>query len=204
MNFAAPFSASLLRTYHVRYTQRVIRAYKYKVRRPPERIVRTFEQWLDVCRDLYNAGLQERRDAWSLQRKSVSFADQCAELTDVRSSDPEVAAVYAQVAQDALRRLNKSFLAFFARCRRGETPGFPRFRSRPRHYSFTYPQSGFRLAGDKLHLAKIGGVRLRLSRPVEGVVKTCTVKREASGWYVILTAEVEPKPMPPCPAVVGV
>jgi putative transposase len=55
--------------------------------------------------------------------------------------------------------------------------------------SFTYPQSGFRLEGDKLHLSKIGSCRVRLSRPVEGTIKTCSIKREADGWYVIFTVE---------------
>jgi putative transposase len=67
----------------------------------------------------------------------------------------------------------------------------------------TYSQSGFRLEGDKLYLSKIGHVRLHLSRKIEGTIKTCTIKREADGWYVILTAEVEAKPLPKTSATVG-
>ncbi|MBK8315756.1 MAG: hypothetical protein IPL01_17800 [Acidobacteria bacterium] len=38
--------------------------------------------------------------------------------------------------------------------------------------------------GDKLHLSRIG-LPVRLSRPIEGTIKTCTIKREADGWYVV-------------------
>jgi putative transposase len=58
-----------------------------------------------------------------------------------------------------------------------------------RYDSFTYPQSGFRLEGDKIHLSKIGSCRVRLSRPIEGTIKTCMIKREADGWYVVFAVE---------------
>src|SRR5262249_49940742 len=72
---------------------------------------------------------------------------------------------------------------------RGEKPGFPRFKSMDRYHSFTYPQSGFKLEGNKLTLSKIGFCRLRLSRPVEGKIKTCTIKKQVDGWFVIFTVE---------------
>jgi putative transposase len=85
--------------------------------------------------------------------------------------------------------VDKTCAAFFRRVKKGERPGYPRFKGASRYNSFTYPQSGFRLEGDKLHMSKIGSCRLRLSRPMEGTIKTCTVKREADGWYVIFAVE---------------
>lgn len=85
--------------------------------------------------------------------------------------------------------MSKTFDAFFRRVKDGETSGYPRFKPASRYDSFTYPQSGFRLEGDKLHLSKIGSCRIRLSRQVEGTIKTCTIKREADGWYVIFAVE---------------
>lgn len=165
-----------------------MKAYKYKIR-ASKRITQIFERTQGVCCDLYNAGLQHRRDAYRVAGESVSYAEQCRELTDVREVDSDVAAVYSQVAQDALRRLSKAFLAFFRRVKAKTKAGYPRFRSKSRYASFTYPQQGFSLKGDKLTLAKIGSCRVRLSRPVEGKIKTCTIKREADGWYVIFAVE---------------
>jgi putative transposase len=168
-----------------------MKAYKYKIRRPPKRVVQIFEQWLMICCELYNAALQERRDAWRLKRISISFAEQCAELPGVKDVRPDVAEVNAQVLQNTLRRLQCAFENFFRRVKNGDNPGFPRFKSSRRFNSFTYPQAkgSFRLEGDKLHLSKIGTVRLHLTRSVEGRLKTCQIKREADGWYVIFAVE---------------
>lgn len=180
-----------------------MKAYKFKLK-PSKRIAQVFEQTLDVCRELYNAGLQERRDAWKLNKVSINFHAQAIQLPAIKTIREDVNALYSQVPQDALRRLSKAFDAFFRRVKAKQTAGFPRFRSKFRYDSFCYPQSGFKLVGDKLTLSKIGSVRLRLAREIEGTIKTCTIKREADGWYVVFTAETTPKLLPPCEASVGV
>ncbi len=154
---------------------------------------KTFEQkceaTLNVCRELYNAALQERRDAWQMNGISINYHAQAIQLPQIKPIREDVDAVYSQVLQDVLRKMSKTFDAFFRRVMDGETPGYPRFKPASRYDSFTYPQSGFRLEADKLHLSKIGSCRVRLSRPVEGTIKTCTIKREADGWYVIFAVE---------------
>ncbi len=79
----------------------------------------------------------------------------------------------------------------------GQTPGYPRFQGRNRYDSFCYPQSGFSLEEKHLTLSKIGTLRVKVHRKVEGTIKTCTIKHEAGQWYVILSCEVEqPEPLP--------
>src|SRR5262245_23291540 len=144
---------------------------------------------LNVCRELYNAAIQERRDAYRINGVSVNYHAQAIQLPQIKKVRDDLGAVYSQVLQDTLRRVDKAFDAFFRRVRNGETPGYPRFKTASRFDSSTYPQSGFRLEGDKLHLSKIGSCRIRLSRPVEGTIKTCMIKREPDGWYVIFAVE---------------
>ncbi len=81
-----------------------------------------------------------------------------------------------KLLQDIPRRLDKAFRAFFRRVKRGETPGYPRFRSVHRFDSFCYPQYKGAIGGH-VYLLKIGNVRVKLHRPVEDTVKTLTVKR---------------------------
>lgn len=166
-----------------------MRAYKFKLKTSKRR-ERELERTLDVCRELYKAALQERRDANRVASVSLSFADQCLELPDVKESRPDVAGVHSQVLQNVLKRLQRGFENFFRRLKEGaEKPGYPRFKSKYRYNSFTYPQGGWKLEGDKLTLSRIGSMRLRLSRPIEGKIKTVTVKRQADGWFVIFTVE---------------
>src|SRR5262249_23613513 len=53
-------------------------------------------------------------------------------------------------------------------------------------------------------LSKIGGIKVRLHRPMLGQVKTCTIKREVNQWYVTFAGEVEEAPLPPCEDAVGI
>lgn len=165
-----------------------VKAYKYKLR-TNAKFVAGCSATLNVCRELYNAALQERRDAWQINRLSINYHAQAIQLPQIKQVREDVGEVHSQVLQDALRRVKKAFDAFFRRCRNGETPGYPRYKPASRYDSFTYPQSGFRLEGDKIHLSRIGSCRVRLSRPIEGTIKTCTIKREADGWYVVFAVE---------------
>lgn len=181
-----------------------MKAYKFKIRRPSKAIITKFEQTLDLCRELYNAALQERRDAYKLNRISLSYIDQANQLKEIKQVREDLKSVYSQVLQDVLKRLDKTFKAFFGRVKRGEKTGFPRFKGQSRFSSFCFPQSGFRLDGDKLTLSKIGKMRIRLSRKMQGEVKTCTIKREISGWFVIFTVETEKEVLPRTGKSVGI
>ena len=149
---------------------------------------------LEVCRELYNAGLQERIEAWK-RRTPVRVFDQINQLPDIKAVRPDVAGVFSQVLQDTLRRLDKTYQAFFGRVKRGQKAGFPRFKGRNRYDSFTYPQSGFELKG-RLQLSKIGNVKIKQHRDIEGHIKTLTIRREAGNWYACFSVEYEPKHLP--------
>lgn len=170
-----------------------IKSFRYKIRRPSKRIVQTFEQWLEICRELYNAGLQERRDAWKLNKIAISCFEQINQLPEIKLVRSDLVEINATVLQDVLRRLDKTFKGFFSRVKKGEKSGFPRFKSQNRYNSFTFPQikSTVKLQGDKLSLSKIGIMRIRLSRDIAGKIKTCTIKREIDGWYAIFACETE-------------
>jgi putative transposase len=177
----------------------MIKSYKFKIRRPSKRIVQEFEQTLEVCRELYNAALQERRDAWKVCRKNITYYDQAKELTEVRQVREDVRAIPAVVARSPLDRIDKAFKAFFGRVKKNKTKaGYPRFKSKSRYNSFTYMQKeGFKLQNNKLKLSKIGSMRLHLSREIEGKIKTCTIKRQVDGWFVIFAVEENQSPYIP-------
>ncbi len=131
---------------------------------------------------------------------SVGLYDQHARIVVLRGERPALASIHSQVVQNVAVRLDLAMKAFFRRVKAGETPGFPRFRGAGRYDSFCYPQSGFSLQGERVRLSKIGDVPLVLHRPLEGDVKTCCVRRTATGkWFVTFSCEVESTPLPVIP-----
>jgi len=148
---------------------------------------------------VYNNALTERKDAWHTHQHAVSYHEQASHLKAAKQTNPCLKAVHSQVLQDALRRLDKTFTNFFRRIKKGEKAGYPRFKGKYRYDSFTYPQSGFALDyhKKKLRLSKIGNITIRLHRriPDEGVIKTCTIKRDVDHWYACF-AVAQPDPAP--------
>ena len=93
---------------------RVRKAYKYQLLPTPKQ-ERTLATVVWRCRELYNAGLQARKAAWEQCRVCVSFAMQSAQLPAIKEVRPEYRDLNAQVLQDVLHRLDKTFQAFFRR-----------------------------------------------------------------------------------------
>jgi putative transposase len=188
--------------------QTVHKTHKYKLKPTPEQ-ERALDRTLRLCRQVYNAAIGERREAWQKCGVSVSYFQQKAELPDIKAAMPEYSEVNSPVLQDVVQRVDRAFQAFFRRVKAGETAGYPRFHGRNRYNSFTYPQvgehGGARLDNGFLVLSKIGRVAVRWSRPIEGTPKTVTISREADGYYVCFScAEVPVQPLPPTGQETGI
>jgi putative transposase len=178
--------------------QTVRKTLKYKLKPAPEQ-ERAMGFVLHRCRELYNATLEERREAWKTRGVTVTEASQSAQLPDIKEVRPESRDIHSQVLQDVLTRLDRAFQAFFRRIREGQAPGYPRFQGANRYNSFTYKQfgNGTILDNGCLVLSKIGRITVRWSRPMEGTPKTVTISREADGWHVCFScADVPIQPLP--------
>jgi putative transposase len=88
---------------------------------------------------LYNAAIQERRDAYRLRGISVSYTQQCRGLTQLRAEAPEYEALNAQSCQVTLKRLDEAFGHFFRRLKeKQKKAGYPRFKSISRFKGWGY------------------------------------------------------------------
>jgi len=163
------------------------------------------EQTLEICRWIYNDTLALRKDAWEQEQCSISLYETDRILTQWKKERPELKQVHSQVLQNVQMRVDLAFKTFFRRVKAGENPGHPRFKGKGRYDSITYPQSGFALDGRVLHLSKIGDVRVVLHRPVEGMIKTLTIRRSLTGkWYACFSVEYDPAPAQQRETMVGI
>lgn len=161
---------------------------------------------LEECRWVYNQTLAYRRDAWQERQESIYYYSTTKLLPKWKQERPALKIVYSQVLQEAQRRVDKAFQGFFRRVNKHKNPGYPRFKGSGRYRSLTYPQFGFNLTDDgKLHLSKVGDIKIRLHRPVEGKVKQVTIRCYPTGkWFACFTVEVELNPLPETGKCVGI
>lgn len=189
-------------------TTTVRRAYQYRLY-PNEGQADKLGWTLNRCRELYNAALEERREAYRMCGIGVSYYDQKRQLPAIKEVRPEYKQIGSQVLQDVTRRLDKAFAAFFKRVKegvKGKAVGYPRFKGTYRYNSFTLSQAGWKLPtldSGRLYVAGIGHMKVKWSRSIEGTIKTVTIKRDADQWYVTFSCEVEleRQPTPDRPAV---
>ncbi len=183
----------------------------YKIRLYPTRPQQIrLDSNLTLCRELYNAALQERIESYKvsvrdgLSKKGVGRFDQQRQIKEIRSIRPEFQEMYFSLPVQVLIRLDKAFKAFFRRCKRGETPGFPRFKGRNSFNSLTFDKGTYRMEGNRLILGKVGGVKMKPHRPTPADRKTCVVKKICGAWYAFIACDVAIQPLPDSNATVGI
>lgn len=153
-------------------------------------------QTLDGCRWLYNHFLEKRISAWKEEQKNLSRYGQSNTIKDLKNEYPFLNGIHSQVLQNISMRIDLAFRAFFRRLKTKEKPGFPRFQGYERYDSFTFPQSGYSLKDNYVTLSKIGNVKIKLHRPIEGTIKTCTIKRTPTGkWFVNFSCDIKDAPI---------
>lgn len=179
---------------------RINKAFRYKLRSTAAQ-EQHFWQFAGAVRWVWNEMLAERKRVYEETGKGVSQYAQMRRLTALKQ-DPEtewLRSIHSQVLQEPIKQLQQAFINFVEK-----RASYPRFKRRKEiKQSFSYPQ-GIKVEADKVYLPKIGWVRFRKSREVEGEIKRATVRRKASGWYVSIVCEVEIEPGPVEPTASGV
>ena len=179
-------------------------SYKYRLQ-PTQAQTRILEEQLNHCRQTYNTLLRHCIDERKAGRGTPTHKSLTYQLPAMKAETPELDKVFSQVLQNTAKRVRLGFESCWTRRRAGLKADTPHFRRARDYSSLTYPQFGFKLSGSTLRLSKIGELRLRLHRPVEGKIKTLTISRSPSGkWYAVFSCEVESRPIEGRLSAVGV
>jgi len=183
------------------------RAYKFRVY-PTSGQASRLAQCLRDHQRLYNAALEERREAWRMRHASIRYGQQSGQLKDIRGFDPDQARWSFSSQQATLRRLDKAMAAFYRRCKAGQKTGYPRFKALDRWDSVEWPSDGdgcrWKPDMGRVYLQGVGHVKVHAHRPVQGRVKTISAKREGRRWYVVLSCDDVPaRPIPATGREVG-
>jgi putative transposase len=184
----------------------MLKTFRYRLY--PTRAQRSaFRRTLSTCCGLYNYMIEQRKSLWEDKQESISLFSQLNQLPTLKKEHTQLKSVYSQVLQNVGVRVDLAFKAFFRRVKRGDKSGYPRFKSWKRYDSFTYPQLGFRIIEERsvVQLSKIGFIRFDNHRPIEGKVKTCTIRRTFTDkWFITFSCEIEPIYLQPNDKAVGI
>ena len=180
--------------------------HKYRIY-PSKSQISNLENQFSMCRHLYNWNLKERIEIFEKDGKTVTYYDQAKNLKELKIERPWFKGVYSQVLQDVLKRLDKSYQNFFRRVKAGETPGFPKFKSKGQWHSITYPQFRKLPEQNAITVPKVGPVKIKYHRPIpeNAQIKTLTISKEADKWFACFSFEQEFDPeLKPVDRTIGI
>lgn len=156
---------------------------------PSKSQAKKLDEWMSHCCFLFNKFLDQRKKAYSRRKESISYNDQCKTLTEWRRASESTRSVPADFQRDSLRRVDRGMKAFFRRCKSGEKPGFPRFKSAARYNSIECLAAGSYIKTNAIRIPGIGCVRARGQFGDHPVQKLLRVIRRASGLYAQVLVE---------------
>ena len=182
------------------------RSYKFRLYPNKEQenlILRTF----GCCRFVYNHYLAQRIEAYQETGKSPSRFAQDKDLTSLKQQEETVwlREVDSQALARELKFLDNAYQNFFRRIKKGERPGFPRFKSKKDRSQSYQARNTIKVFDGAVQLPKLGKVKCRISKEVKGRILSATVSRNPSGKYFVslCCTDVEIDPLPSTGAVAG-
>lgn len=191
----------------------MLTTHQYRIKPSSDQVV-TMGTWLELLRRHHNYALGIRLD-WlkrtkcqinrcslicepigEIPGKFPNYNLQAGELKQTKALFPEYKNIYAEVQQQNLKRLEKAWDRWIKPDLAGKRGGRPRFKKIGEMRSFTFPRincpkAGVQLRNGVLNLSGIGSMPVVMHRPLpDGFTpKTCTIVRQADGWYICVTLE---------------
>ncbi|MEA5523385.1 transposase, partial [Limnoraphis robusta] len=190
------------------------------------------ETWSELLRRHWNFALSQRLDWLNRTRcqvdrcsiisepigdisERIDYYFQQSALKETKKLFPEYAAIYSEVQQMNLARLDTAWKRWLIPDKTGKRGGRPKFKKRGEQPSFSFsrvnhPKAVCFLEGNILRIPKIGRIPIILHRPIpdEFTLKTATICFKADGYYVSISAVdstiPEAKPLDEVKSAVGV
>lgn len=184
------------------------KAYKFRIyptKAQEELIRKTFGH----CRYVFNYFLRERKDQYEQTGKAPTLYQQSRSLTVLKKELTWLREVDSTALEASLNFLDTAYQNFFRRVRKGEKPGYPRFKSKHNHrqsYKSRFSHNNIKVFNNAIQLPKLGLVKCRVSKQVKGRILSATVSQVPSGKYFVALccADVDIEPLPQTGASVGI
>jgi putative transposase len=183
---------------------KIRKACKFQLKAHPSQ-KHTMSRYAGACRFLWNKALAFQMERLEKKQPILSYNKMAAELVKwkVEEATTFLQDTPSQSLQQVLRRLDRALREAFDK---KNPKQFPQFKKKGRRDSFSYPQ-GFKIddSNSRIYLPKIGFVRYRKSREIEGMPKNVTISLHAGAWSISVQTEKEvEQPVHPKASMVGI
>lgn len=139
---------------------------------------------LDICRQTYNNLLNELQNQTKIDRKAIQH-----KIVELKQENPKMQQVYSKTLQYESYRLFSNLSALKVLKKNKKKVGKLRFKGKGWFKTFNYNQSGYSLKDNNLHFSKIGNIKIKSHRKINGNIKQIQIKKEIDKWFAIIITD---------------
>lgn len=155
----------------------MFKSFKYRIY-PTEAQKQLLSKHFGATRFVYNLALETKISAYNGSKVNLSRYDLQKELPLLKRELSWLKEVNSQSLQYSLLQLDSAFDNFY------KGKGFPKFKRKAGEKSFTCPQ-GVSIENNSVKIPKFKSIKIKLSRPIEGVISKATISQTSTGKYFI-------------------
>lgn len=171
----------------MRSLKEIIKSYKFRIYPTNEQKV-LFEKTFGCKRFVFNYFLSKSIQDYKATGKSNSYCQNSKEFTLLKKKLTWLAEVDSAATQCSLKDLDSAYQNFFRRVKQGQKPGFPQFKKKSGKQSYrttNYNGIAVPIHEGRIRLPKIGWVKLKQDREVQGRWLSMTISKVLSGKYFV-------------------
>ena len=180
-------------------------SYRFRIYPTPTQEV-LLQNTFGCVRYVFNHYLAQRKGQYEQTGKAPTRFEQDRDLTKLKKELEWLRKPDKCALQNSLKDLDTAYQNFFRQVKKGEKPGYPRFKSKKDHRKSYRTNSNISIQDGRVKLPKLGLVKCRVSKEVKGRIISATVSQNPSGKYFVslCCTDVEIEPLEITGAVVGV
>ena len=182
--------------------------YKFRIYPNKEQEI-LIQKTFGSTRYVYNHYLADRIEQYKETGKSPTRFIQDKQLTDLKKELSWLKEVDATALQSSLQILDIAYQNFFRGIKQGQNIGFPKFKSKKdnhKSYKSKCVGSNIKILDKQMQLPKLGLVKCKISKRIEGRILNATISQNPSGKYFVSVCctDVETQQYSPTGSVIGI
>ncbi len=164
------------------------KAYKFRIY--PNKVQQeTIQKTFGCCRFVYNHYLARRIELYKEDKSTMNYNACSADLKEFKKSFEWLKEVDSVSLQSSIKDLDVAYQNFFREVKKGNSnQGFPKFKSKKNNhksYKTKYTNGNIQVLDKNIKLPKLGLVKSKVSRGLEGRIINATISQEPSGKYFV-------------------
>ena len=185
------------------------KAYKFRIY-PNKNQEILIQKTFGSCRFIYNHYLAKRIEMYKTDKTTISYNQCSKDMTNLKKELEWLKEPDKFALQYSLKDLDQAYQNFFRRLKRGDSKaGFPHFKSKKdnrKSYKTGYTNNNIQVLDKQIKLPKLGLVKCKISKQIEGRIINATISQNPSGKYFVSVCctDVEIPQYSPTGSVVGI